>query len=62
MSKPRSFPPPWTIDEMNGVCFIVRNRNGQQLGAQPAHDGPSAHLGRGTAAGGQLREIAGLNS
>ena len=21
---PRRFPPPWTIDEMNDVCFIVR--------------------------------------
>ena len=28
----RRFPPPWTIDEMNDVCFIVRDKNGQQLG------------------------------
>ena len=28
----RRFPPPWTIDEMNNVCFIVRDKNGQQLG------------------------------
>lgn len=28
---PRRFPPPWTIDEMNGVCLIVRDKNGQQL-------------------------------
>jgi len=28
----RRFPPPWTVDEMNGVCFIVRDKNGQQLG------------------------------
>jgi hypothetical protein len=26
------FPPPWTIDEMNDACFIVRDKNGQQLG------------------------------
>jgi hypothetical protein len=28
----RRFPPPLTIDEMNDVCFIVRDKNGQQLG------------------------------
>ena len=26
------FPPPLTIDEMNDACFIVRDKNGQQLG------------------------------
>ena len=29
---PRRFPPPWSIDEMHGLCFIVRDKNGQQLG------------------------------
>ena len=29
---PRCFSPPWTVDEMNDVCFIVRDKNGQQLG------------------------------
>jgi len=29
---PRRFPPPWTIEEMNGACFIVRDKNGQALG------------------------------
>jgi hypothetical protein len=28
----RRFPPPWTVDEMNDVCFIVRDKNRQQLG------------------------------
>jgi hypothetical protein len=28
----RRFSPPWTIDEMNDVCFIGRDRNGQALG------------------------------
>ena len=32
MQPARRFPPPWTIEEMNGVCFIVRDKNGQQLG------------------------------
>jgi hypothetical protein len=26
------FPPPWTIDEMNDACFIVKDKNGQALG------------------------------
>ena len=29
---PRRFPPPWTIEEMNNACFIVRDKNGQKLG------------------------------
>jgi hypothetical protein len=27
----RSFPPPWTIEDKNDACFIVRDRNGQAL-------------------------------
>jgi hypothetical protein len=30
--KPRRFPPPWAIEEYNDACFIVRDKNGQQLG------------------------------
>ncbi len=29
---PRRFPPPWTIDEANSACFIVRDSTGQALG------------------------------
>jgi hypothetical protein len=25
-------PPPWTIDDANDACFIVRDANGQALG------------------------------
>ena len=28
----RRFPPPWSVDEMNNACFIVRDANGQALG------------------------------
>ncbi len=28
----RRFPPPWTIDEANNACFIVRDNTGQALG------------------------------
>jgi hypothetical protein len=27
----RGFPPPWTVEEYNDACFIVRDHNGQQL-------------------------------
>jgi hypothetical protein len=29
---PRRFPPPWTIEENNDACFIVRDKGGQALG------------------------------
>jgi len=27
----RRFPPPWTIEEHNNACFIVRDKGGQAL-------------------------------
>jgi hypothetical protein len=27
----RRFPPPWSIEELNDACFVVRDHNGQQL-------------------------------
>ena len=27
----RRFPPPWTIDEANDACFIVKDHNGHAL-------------------------------
>jgi hypothetical protein len=32
MPSPRRFPPPWTLEENNDACFIVRDKNGQALG------------------------------
>jgi hypothetical protein len=32
MPVPRRFPPPWSIDEANDACFIVRDATGQALG------------------------------
>ena len=29
---PRRFPPPWSIEEANNACFIVRDGTGQALG------------------------------
>jgi hypothetical protein len=31
MSERRRFPPPWTIEEANAACFIVRDHNGLAL-------------------------------
>jgi hypothetical protein len=28
MPNARRFPPPWTIEELNDACFIVRDKNG----------------------------------
>src|SRR5208282_3520963 len=28
----RRFPPPWSIEEANNACFIVRDKTGQALG------------------------------
>jgi site-specific DNA recombinase len=27
----RRFPPPWSVEEMNDACFIIRDKNGQAL-------------------------------
>jgi hypothetical protein len=32
MPAARRFPPPWTLDEQNNACFIVRDATGQALG------------------------------
>jgi hypothetical protein len=49
-ARRRRFPPPWTIEEMNDACFIVRDKNGQALGYFYFEDEPGrrAHQGRGT--------------
>jgi len=31
MPTARRFPSPWTLDEANDACFIVRDHNGQAL-------------------------------
>jgi hypothetical protein len=32
MRSARRFTPPWTVEEANAPCFIVRDTNGQALG------------------------------
>jgi hypothetical protein len=66
----RRFPPPWTIDEANNACFIVRDYTGQALGyfyfederARPTISGQAAHQARSSADGGQLRQAAGATA
>jgi hypothetical protein len=31
MPQSRRFPPPWSVDEYNDACFIVKDKNGQAL-------------------------------
>jgi hypothetical protein len=31
MPAARRFPPPWTVEEMNDACFIIRDHGGQAL-------------------------------
>ena len=67
MTPRRRFPSPWTIEEMNDACFIVRDKNGQGLGYFYFEE----ESGRRTAASmltkdearrlaGQLRQAAGV--
>jgi hypothetical protein len=32
--RPRRFPPPWTINEHNDACFIVKDASGQAVCAE----------------------------
>ena len=40
MPAARRFPPPWTIQEHNEACFIVKNTTGQALGYFSFEDEP----------------------
>ena len=44
--SPRRFPPPWTVEDSNDACFIVRDNKGQAL----AYVFYEAEPGRRTAA------------
>jgi hypothetical protein len=41
MLETRRFPPPWTVEEYNDACFIVRDHNGQQLAYVYFEDEPT---------------------
>ena len=44
MMAPRRFPPPWSIEEYNDACFIVRDSDRQQLAYVYFEEEPSASL------------------
>jgi hypothetical protein len=59
------FPPPWTIEENNDACFIVKDPNGRRWRMSTSRmnratcSGEPANQGRGAAHGGELRQTAG---
>src|SRR6516225_4776739 len=40
MPERRRFPPPWSIEELNDACFVVRDHDGQQLAYVHFEDEP----------------------
>jgi hypothetical protein len=66
MNSKRRFPPPWSIEEYNDACFIVRDNNGQKLAyvyfedARPAIGRQATHQRRGAKDCGEYRQIAGV--
>jgi len=66
MPSARRFPPPWTLDERNNACFIVRDNTRQALAYVYYEDEPGRRSaakplteGRGAAPGGELCQAAG---
>jgi hypothetical protein len=42
MKSARRFPPPWSVEEYNDACLIVRDNNGQQRAYVYFEDEPGA--------------------
>ena len=40
----RRFRPPWSVEEYNDACFIVRDHNGQQLAYVYFEDEPTRYI------------------
>ena len=65
--KPRRFPPPWTVEDHNDVCFIVKDRGGQALAYVYYKDEPGRRsaanlLTRDEARRCQYRQAAGVDA
>jgi hypothetical protein len=51
----RRFPPPWSIEELNDACFVVRDHNGQawprvnNTSARPLRSRTTSECGRWSA-------------
>jgi len=66
MPSRRRFPPPWSIEELNVACFVVKDAGGQKARvrlfrgrAREKIGGEVTFDGRGAADCGQYREAAG---
>jgi endo-1,4-beta-D-glucanase Y len=58
MPASRRFPPPWTLDEANDACFIVRDHNGQALAYVYFEDEPGRRSAAKLLAKDEARRIA----
>jgi hypothetical protein len=54
----RRFPPPWTFDEMNDACFIVRDDNNFPVAYVYFENEPGGRLAAGLMTKDEARRIA----
>jgi hypothetical protein len=54
----RRFPPPWSFDEANNACFIVRDHNGQALAYVYFEDEPGRRAAASLLTKDEARRIA----
>jgi hypothetical protein len=54
----RRFPPPWSVDEANDACFIVRDHNGHALAYVYFENEPSRRAAARLLTKGEGRRIA----
>ena len=61
MPSTRRFPPPWTVEEANDACFIVRDKNGQALGYFYCEDEPGRWAATQVLTKDEARRIAAIS-
>ena len=58
----RRFPPPWTIEEANNACFIVKDANGLEVSYVYFEDEPGRRTAAGLLSRDEARRIAVTNT